>query len=58
MSELVFDREKVHESLRQDLDRKTVKVVSLPEGDAELPDDGLPDEIEEDEPDDSEEDDE
>jgi hypothetical protein len=45
-NELTFDRDKVHAALKEDLERKTVKVNSAPEGDPELPDDGLPDEIE------------
>ena len=57
-NEPTFDRQKVHEALKEDLNRKTVRAVAMPEGDAELPDEGLPDEIEEDEPesDDEEED--
>lgn len=49
-NELVFDREAVKKSLRDSMLSHTVKVFSGPEGDAELPDEGLPDEIEEEEP--------
>lgn len=48
MIELVFDPEAVKQSLRDSMLRHTVKVFSGPEGNPELPDEGLPDEIEED----------
>lgn len=48
MTELHFNRDAVKQSLRDSMLSHTVKVFSGPEGDAELPDEGLPDEIEED----------
>lgn len=48
MNELIFDRESVKKAMRESMLQHTVKVFSGPEGNAELPDEGLPEDIEED----------
>jgi hypothetical protein len=48
MIELTYTPEQVRQSLRESLIRHTVPVRGLPEGDAELPDECLPEDLDDD----------